>query len=133
MKKTYQGSCHCGQVRIEADFDLTEGTRKCNCSLCTKARIWEVLVPPSAFRLLAGADELVTYRFGDSMKHPFCRNCGVRPFGTGHVEQLGGDFVYVNLACIDGVDPAELADPPVRFCDGRNDAWWLPPAETRHL
>jgi hypothetical protein len=132
--KTYRGSCHCGKVKIEADLDLSRGGSKCNCSICTKTRAWSVMVKPEAFRLLAGADELADYQFGsNSMHHLFCRTCGVRPFGQGHLAVLGGDFYSVNLACLDGVKDAELAEMPVRYADGRNNAWQNPPAETRHL
>jgi hypothetical protein len=57
----------------------------------------------------------------------------VRSFETGHVKEIGGDYVSVKLCCLDGVDAAELADAPVRFANGRDNKWWEPPAETRHL
>jgi hypothetical protein len=46
---------------------------------------------------------------------------------------LGGDFVSVSLGCLDDAEPTELAEAPVRFAEGRNNAWWNEPAETRHL
>ncbi|TLY46903.1 MAG: GFA family protein [Gammaproteobacteria bacterium] len=134
MKKTYQGSCHCGAVKFEADIDLTQGTSKCNCSICTKTRNWSAIAKPDAFRLLAGEDALSDYSFGsNSAHHLFCRHCGVRPFGRGYIEQIGGAYVAVRLASLDNVDPAELVDAPVHYCDGRNNNWWNAPAETRHL
>jgi hypothetical protein len=133
MLKTYKGSCHCGAVAFEADIDLAAGASKCNCSICTKTRNWGVSVKPEQFRLLSGAAELSDYRFGEAIHHLFCKHCGVRPFARGNVPQIGGEFVAIQLACLDDASPAELIDAPVRYCDGRNNAWWNSPAETRHL
>ena len=133
MKKTYQGSCHCGAVRFEADMDLSKGTIRCNCSICTKTRAWVTGIPASDFRLLSGEKSLADYQFNRHViHHRFCTVCGVRPFSQGKGPK-GEDMIAVRITCLDGVDPQELVDAPVRYFDGRHDNFKTPPAETRHL
>ena len=130
MKKTYRGSCHCGAVRFEADLDLAAGTMRCNCSFCTKSRIWISFAREGDFRLLAGTDVLSDYQHARSVKgepflhFQFCRRCGVRGFTQGgFLQAFGGTFHAVNVACLDDATDEELAAAPVRYPDGRNDDW----------
>jgi len=128
MRKTYQGSCHCGAVRFEADIDLAQGAFKCNCSICFKTRAWLAGVPASGFRLLTDEKALADYQFGKQrIHHRFCRTCGVRPFSR------SGDQLAVRVNCLDGVNPKELIDAPVKYFDMLHDNPKSPPAETRHL
>ncbi len=49
------------------------------------------------------------------------------------MDELGGTFYAVNVACLENATTKELAEAPVRYEDGRNNRWELTPAETRHL
>jgi len=132
--KTYHGSYHCGAVRFEADIDLSQGTMRCNCSICTKVRFWPAIVKPGSFSLLAGEAELTKYQFLTKMtdQHLFCKHCGVRSFGIGRSPRWG-EFYAVNLTCLDDVTPEELANAPITYLDRKNDNCETAPEEVRHL
>jgi hypothetical protein len=134
MKKTYTGGCHCGAVRYEADIDLSKGTVRCNCSMCSKSRAWLVGIGSDDFRLLKGQEMLSDYQFNrKSIHHLFCRNCGAKSFGRSNAGPYGKVMVAIMLGCIDNITDAELAALPIMYVDGRNDDMKKAPAETRHL
>lgn len=133
MKKTYTGGCHCGAVRYEADMDLSQGTLRCNCSMCGKTRAWLVGIGSDDFRLLQGQESLSDYQFNrNNIHHMFCKTCGVKSFGRGSGPN-GKPMVAVMLATVDNISDAELAALPIMYVDGRNDNFRAPPAETKHL
>jgi hypothetical protein len=133
MKQTYVGGCHCGAVRYEADIDLAQGTVKCNCSICSKARAWLAAVDSQSFRLVSGADALSEYQFGaQRIRHLFCKHCGIKSFARGRGPD-SQEFIAVMVSCLDNVSDAELAALSVMTINGRNDDFGSSPAETRHL
>ena len=101
----YTGGCHCGLVRFEVLADLANAT-SCNCSICRKKGFIHLIVKPSEFELLTGADALVSYRFNTGVaEHKFCRRCGIHPFYTPRSDP---DKVDVNVRCLDAVDLSKL-------------------------
>lgn len=131
--RVVSGSCHCGKVRIEVDFDPSAGSGKCNCTICSKLRAWSTLGKPETVRLLSGAEHLSTYQWGGQIsRRMFCKHCGVHVFARGHLPEVGGDFASVNLAVLD-LAPELLASIPVRYFDGLHDNWEHPPAITSYL
>lgn len=126
-KKTFHGSCACKKITFEADLDFAEGTHKCNCTQCFKARAWTIRAAPSAFRVLGGEDAF------DAQKK-FCASCGTATFR--HVPEAEWNptaYVAIAVASLDDADPAEMIAANVTYYDGLANNWWNPPAETRHL
>ena len=123
--ETYLGSCHCGAIRFEADIDLDQGSNRCNCSYCAKARAWFAFARGAhRLRLLDGSG-VSEYRWtppghsGPHLTYTFCRTCGVRTFARGELELLGGTFHAVHIPTLDLL-PERLAAIPVRYLNGRD-------------
>jgi hypothetical protein len=125
---THQGSCHCGAVRYRVAFDLGSSAGRCNCSVCSKIAQTGGIVKPDAFTLLSGEESLSQYVWGGKISTRFfCKHCGIHCFGRGHLAEIGGDYVSVNLNTLDDV---ELADLKVVYWDGRHNNWEGGPRDT---
>jgi len=113
--KTYQGGCHCGAVRFEADAGEPIEAVECNCSICIRTGFLHLIVPKSRFRLVSGQETLTSYSFNTGVaRHLFCKVCGVKSF---YVPRSNPDGYSVNVRCLDG-----YPEMPVRLSpfDGRN-------------
>ena len=118
--RKHVGSCHCGAVKFEAQVDTASGSA-CNCTVCTKTAMIGSIVRPEAFKLLSGERNLTAYEWGGkTAQRYFCTSCGVTCFSRGHLEQLGGDYVSLNLNAFDDIDPADVK---VGYWDGRHNNW----------
>ena len=119
-KTRHPGGCHCGAVRYEVNLDPARGSM-CNCTLCQKLGTVGAMVSPADFRLLAGEEHLSGYAWGEKTRASFfCKRCGVHCFARGHLRQLGGDYVSVNLNALDDL---ELSRVQLLHWDGRHDNW----------
>jgi len=119
----HEGGCHCGRVRFKVRAELASATI-CNCSVCSKKGFIHLIVEPSRFELLTGADALVSYRFNTGVaEHKFCGQCGIHPFYTPRSDP---DQVDVNVRCLDGVDLTQLE---LLLFDGRH---WEDAIEAAH-
>jgi hypothetical protein len=137
--KHYSGSCHCKSVRYEVDLDLAKGTMRCNCSICTKSRAWFAFVNAPQFKMVSGEESLLDYQWTPPTKpapfltYRFCKNCGVRIYGTGDAPSMGGRMYAIAVATLDDVNADELAAAPLKFVDGLHDRFDKAPEDTRLL
>lgn len=116
----HAGGCNCGDVRYEATVDAGTAS-SCNCTICTRLGVLGAVVKPEAFRLLSDETRLASYsRAPEIANRFFCARCHVFLFGKGHLAELGGDFVSINLNTLDDFDPS-LAR--IVHWDGRHDNW----------
>jgi hypothetical protein len=113
--RTYQGGCHCGRVRYQAEADLAQVV-DCNCSICMKRGALWAFVKAPGFELIQGDDALTDYQFGQKrIHHLFCSTCGIGSFSRG-LAPNGEETSAINVNCLDGVDTGTLKLTPF---DGR--------------
>ena len=109
----YDGGCHCGSVRFRVRLVVPRAIA-CNCSICAKKGMINLIAQPEDFELLQGRETLSVYRFNTgTAQHHFCSMCGVHPFSRPRSHPGAFD---VNARCLDaGYDFLE-----VTAFDGQN-------------
>lgn len=111
----HRGGCHCGAVRFEVTAPAHLEVDECNCSICTMTGFLHLIVPRSRFRLLKGADDLVTYTFNTGVaQHYFCRHCGIKSF---YVPRSNPDGYSVNARCL---EPQTITGMRIALFDDTN-------------
>jgi hypothetical protein len=112
----YQGSCHCGRVRFEAEGEI-DSAMACNCSICQRKGALMWFVPRSAMQLLTPEEDVASYLFNKHrITHRFCAVCGIHPYGEAR-SPAGAEMAAINIRCIEGID---LEAIPVKHFDGRS-------------
>ena len=97
------GGCLCGAVRYELTGEVHDFYH-CHCSICRKCQgalyLTYASVDRSGFCLLAGGDDLSTFRTSPALERRFCRHCGCHVFGE------MGDVITFSVGTLDdGADP----------------------------
>ena len=110
MKKTYQGSCHCGQVKFEVDADI-DHVRVCDCTVCTKRSALNFRVENDDLRAITQIEDMTLYQWNKKIaKDYFCPTCGILPYRR---PRTSPDIWTVNVRCLDGIDIGSLPVEPV--------------------
>ncbi|OGG98965.1 MAG: hypothetical protein A2600_12320 [Candidatus Lambdaproteobacteria bacterium RIFOXYD1_FULL_56_27] len=79
---SHKGSCHCGAVAYQAEFE-TSSLIECNCSICTTRGHLLVPVPAPKFQLLTDPTVLSGYSYGKKViTHYFCPTCGIGVYSS---------------------------------------------------
>ena len=111
-------TCHCGDIELKVKLkDGLNTARRCNCSFCRRrGAIAATADYPDGLEVVKGADKLTLYTWGTgAAKHYFCPKCGIY---THHRRRSNPNEYGVNVAAIEGIDPAELGE--IKWSDGVN-------------
>jgi hypothetical protein len=107
--KTYQGGCHCGQVRYEVSTDLAR-VIECNCTICSKHGLLLTFVPAEQFKKISGEPKEYLF-YKQKIHHLFCTACGVESYA--HADGRDGKLAYaINVRCLEGVDLTAVTRTP---------------------
>ncbi|KAL7898064.1 Mss4-like protein [Trichoderma sp. SZMC 28014] len=133
IRRTYQGSCHCGAFAYEIDLKELSAVVDCDCSFCSrKGNLYVLTSKEDNFRVVKGSEEsLTSYTFGPGNKiHKFCPKCATSilsrmPKGPPHLQLL------LNARAIQGININQVGRRNI--FNSNLDPQYSPPAHKGHI
>jgi hypothetical protein len=111
----YKGSCHCGNVKFEAEGTI-DSLLACNCSICQRKGALMWFIPRDNLTLLTSEADLASYTFNKHViQHRFCPKCGIHTYGEG-MDPKGNAVAAVNARALEEID---LDAFPIQHYNGR--------------
>lgn len=105
METTYQGSCHCGNVKFEVTADI-DHLRICDCSLCHKRGALNFRVEDSQLKRITPLEEMTLYQWHTkTARDYFCPTCGILPYRR---PRTAPDLWTVNVRRLEGINVDEI-------------------------
>ena len=136
MKRTYQGSCHCGAVRVRSRHRPRAGHGQVQLlDLHQDAQLERDRSSPTRFACCPGRMRSVNTASAAGRARIFSANTAAcvpsRPvtFPRKSVATTCPSSWPASMEWI----PPNSSRRPVHYANGRDNKWWEPPAETRHL
>ncbi|EGC31691.1 hypothetical protein DICPUDRAFT_89547 [Dictyostelium purpureum] len=141
-KLVLHGACHCKKVKYTCSLNVSNIldiiSYKCNCSICSVYRFWEILIKEKDMVEIK-KESLKEYKFEPfNHIHYFCSECGTHPFGFSKigVEETDNEpFYFINVPTIIGLTPEILEglNKKVRYLDGESDNFKHEPSFKSYL
>ena len=117
LNPVHMATCHCGGVELKLTLpNGIEDPRRCDCSMCRRRGAIVASVDLENLEVVQGVELLGVYQFNTlTAKHFFCTKCGIY---THHQRRSNPSQFGYNVGCLEGVNPFDIEDVPVR--DGIN-------------
>jgi hypothetical protein len=124
-KKLFHGSCHCGKVKYQVNYDLSKGSTKCNCTFCFKNSFWWGSQSTlEDLEITQGQDSIAEYTNKREEGYcVFCKNCGTTIFRKTEKSDWSVEGYSINIHSLDDISVEELNSISVGYINGKDNSY----------
>jgi hypothetical protein len=123
--KLFHGSCHCGKIKYQVNYDLSKGSTKCNCTFCFKNSFWwgsqSCL---EDLKITQGQEFIAEYTNKREEGYSvFCKNCGTTIFRKTEKSDWSVEGYSINIHSLDDITIDELNSISVVYINGKDNSY----------